>query len=137
MTERNIQVIISNQYTSEIGVAIAWTDNSECQNHGGFKKIGWYSVEPGQSSKVVDLKVPGGIHIQLAYYAYAVDGKHWNAEGTHFGSLPTTIHDESTSFGPECVDKVEPLGPVKFRLSTLNDNDSSVTVVLNKDNTSP
>jgi hypothetical protein len=120
-------LIISNQYDKEINVAIAWPD-SNCPGPLPFKKSGWFNVKPGSIKKVLDIDLSG---IKVAYLAFAADGRSW--QGDAAGQLPTTIPDDLSAFGPECLDKQEK-APVNFRLIKLLETESEKTVVLNKDN---
>jgi len=134
MTEHEEGLTFLNQYTSEIIVAIARPDSS-CKDHGIFKKVGWWNIKPGESKKLLNDNIEGML---IAYYASAT-GRVWDADHIRdadkliYGSLPTTIPNESIPFGPECLDKEEKY-TVKFRVFKENEKDSHKTVVLNKDN---
>jgi hypothetical protein len=120
----------SNQYGKDIKVAIAWPD-SECPGPLPFKKAGWFDVKPDSINKVLDIDLSG---IEVAYCAFATDGRVWDAtDADAVGQLVTTIPDDLSAFGPECLDKQEK-APVKFRLIKLRETESEKTVVLNKDN---
>jgi Protein of unknown function (DUF1036) len=118
-------LFISNQYDKEINVAIAWPD-SNCHGPLPFKKSGWSNVKPGSIKKVLDIDLSG---IEVAYCAFATDGRVWDGDAE--GQLPTTIPDDLSAFGPECLDKQEKAS-VNFRLIKLLEPEK--TVVLNKDN---
>ena len=136
MTENNLPkegLFVSNEYTGEIVVAIAWPD-PDCKGHGSYKRAGWSNIPAGQSKKILDIDCSG---LEIGYYAYAVDAKkYWTfdtipeSEKPHFTKLSTTIPDFPTSFNA-CLDTVEKY-PVNFRVFLAGDHYEIVH--LRKDN---
>jgi uncharacterized membrane protein len=65
---------ICNEYTSDIYVAIGYSNPNQCGSAGGWTKQGWWHIAPGQCTLVYGGSLQA-VNRYWAYYAYATDGK--------------------------------------------------------------
>jgi uncharacterized membrane protein len=65
---------VCNEYSSLISVAIAYSNRNQCANAGGWTKVGWHNISPGQRRVVSNANLKD-INSHWFYYAYTSDRK--------------------------------------------------------------
>jgi uncharacterized membrane protein len=63
---------VCNEYSSPISVALAYRNRSQCANAGGWIKVGWYNVAPGQCRVVYNGSLKN-VNSHWLYYAHTYD----------------------------------------------------------------
>src|SRR5579871_5135721 len=71
-----------NQYSQTAYVALLWYESS-CAGQP-WKKYGWYTVDPGKTTRVVKADLTQVADANWAWYAYAADGREWSGTGANW-----------------------------------------------------